>query len=146
MTSDDSKKGPKGLRDRLGSLSVGDAAELLVMARQRIRDALTSGQAATAAKAQRGVGVGLVIGGAIPLGVGVGFLANYGRLGADFQTYGGWMQTGVVLLGVGAAVDVVGLIVAATAGPSGGQHLLSIVLLHIPNFCLVTCALSSMLI
>ena len=38
MTSDDSKKGPKGLRDRLGSLSVGDAAELLVMARQRIRE------------------------------------------------------------------------------------------------------------
>lgn len=36
--ADDPKKGPKGLRDRLGSLSVGDAAELLVMARQRIRE------------------------------------------------------------------------------------------------------------
>ncbi len=88
-------------------------------ARQRIRDALVSGQVATAAKAQRGVGIGLVIGGAIPLGVGVGFLANYGRLGADFQNYGGWMQSGVVLLGVGAAVDVVGVIVAATAGSAG---------------------------
>jgi hypothetical protein len=36
---DDSKKGPKRLRERLGGLSVGDAAELLLMARQRIREA-----------------------------------------------------------------------------------------------------------
>lgn len=95
-------------------------------ARQRIRDEIVSRQAAQAATAQRGVGVGLLIGGAIPLGIGVGFLANYGRLGADFETYGGWMQSGVVLLGVGAALDVVGLIVAATAGAqgadSGGQR------------------------
>ena len=88
-------------------------------ARTRIREALVSGQAAVAAKAQRGVGIGLVIGGAIPLGIGVGFLANYVRLGADFPTYGGWMQSGLVLLGVGAAVDVVGVIVAATAGSGG---------------------------
>jgi nitric oxide reductase NorD protein len=37
--SEDSKKGKGRLRDRLGGLSVGDAAELLVLARQRIREA-----------------------------------------------------------------------------------------------------------
>lgn len=85
--------------------------------RQRIRDALVAASAAGAAKAQRGAGVGLLVGGAAPLGVGLGFLANYGRLGGDFQTYGGWAQSGAVLLGVGVALEAVGLILVATAGP-----------------------------
>jgi tetratricopeptide (TPR) repeat protein len=86
-------------------------------ARQRIRDAMSAGATRQAEATRRGLGVGLVVGGAVPLGVGVGFLANYGRLGGDFDTYGGWMQTGVALLAVGAAIDVVGAILLATAGP-----------------------------
>jgi hypothetical protein len=87
-------------------------------ARQRIRDAMATGQARQVQAAQRGVGVGLLVGGAAPLGIGIGFLVNYGRLGGDFDSYGGWLQTGVALAAVGVAFEAVGAILVATAGPT----------------------------
>lgn len=78
---------------------------------RRAQDKLRTGR--------RGLGVGLVIGGAAPLGAGIALLANYGRLGGDFDQYGGWVQAGAVSLGVGLALDVVGFLVLGSAGPAG---------------------------
>ena len=50
----------------------------------------------------------------MPLATGIGFLANYGRLGGQPQ-YDGWAQAGGALLAVGAAVEVIGAILVATS-------------------------------
>ena len=75
------------------------------------------------ARARRGVGIGLVIGGAAPTVTGVSLLVNYGRLGGDWADYGGWAQAGAAFLAVGLAVEVAGVILAATAGRSRGVAL-----------------------
>ncbi len=68
------------------------------------------------ARIRRGLGVGLLVGGAAPTVVGVGFLANYGRLGGDPARYGGWGEAGGGLLAAGLAVEAVGVILLASSG------------------------------
>ena len=68
-------------------------------------------------RGRRGAGVGLVIGGAAPIGVGVGFAVNFGYNGGDIERYGGWLDSGLVLMGVGLAVEVFGLVLVLTAEP-----------------------------
>ena len=74
-------------------------------------------RAAEGTRVRRGVGVGFLVGGAVPLATGIGFLANYGRLGGQPQ-YDGWAQAGGALLVLGIAADVTGaILVASTAAP-----------------------------
>ncbi len=68
------------------------------------------------ARVQRGLGIGLVVGGGLPTATGVGFLVNYGRLGGDWASYGGWAQAGAAFLAVGLAVEITGAILLATSG------------------------------
>ena len=90
-------------RGRLeGRLIVAEAAEARDREGQQVR---------------RGLGIGLLVGGAVPLATGIGFLANYGRLGAEPQ-YAGWGQAGGGLLALGAALEAVGAVLVATSAPA----------------------------
>jgi len=81
-------------------------------------------QARRTATLQRGAGIGLIVGGAVPLGVGVGFLAQYGSKTSDPLFTDGWydgfLDGGAALTAAGATVLVVGVIVAATAPKTDG--------------------------
>ncbi len=88
--------------------------------RDRLRGALRSAGARNAAIEQRrqtqtGVGIGLLVGGAIPLAIGIGHAANYGVQGGVPETHGGWLDSGLVLIGVGAGMEIAGALLAATA-------------------------------
>ena len=72
-------------------------------------------RAAEGTQIRRGVGVGFLVGGAVPLATGIGFLANYGRLGGQAQ-YDGWAQAGGALLAVGIAAEATGAILLASSG------------------------------
>jgi tetratricopeptide (TPR) repeat protein len=87
-----------------------------VLEQRRARDAEVKAKVT----GRRGAGIGLMVGGAIPLGVGIGFAANFGHNGADVQRYGGWLDSGLVLVGVGTALEVFGLVLVLTADPKDG--------------------------
>lgn len=70
--------------------------------------------AGTEAGVRRGIGVATMVGGAVPLATGIGFLANYQRLGGTDE-FGGWAQAGGALLGVGIGLEVVGGVLLATS-------------------------------
>ena len=75
-------------------------------------------------RGRRGAGIGLVIGGAAPLGVGVGFAINFGHNGGDIEKYGGWLDSGLVLMMVGTGLEVFGLVlVLSEADPAGAVAL-----------------------
>jgi hypothetical protein len=88
--------------------------------------AVLSDQQALADKAERarkgrlGAGVGLVVAGAIPLGIGVGFAANFSHNDSDVELYGGWLDAGLALIGVGVGVEVAGTILLLSAAPDRG--------------------------
>jgi|GEM_PF-1579075 len=75
--------------------------------------------------ARRGAGIGLIAGGVVPLGLGVAWIANYaaqpGTAAEKAGTHGGFLDAGAALTGIGAAVDVAGIILVATAKAPGGQ-------------------------
>ena len=71
-------------------------------------------------RGRRGVGIGLMAAGAVPLGIGLGFAANFGHNGSDIERYGGWLDSGLVLIGVGAALEAFGLVLVLTADPNDG--------------------------
>lgn len=92
-------------------------------ARGRLRGALRdAGQRNAAleqqARTQTGVGIGLLVGGAVPLAIGVGHAVNYGVQGGNPDTHGGWLDSGLVLIGVGAGLEVAGALLVALA-PKG---------------------------
>jgi tetratricopeptide (TPR) repeat protein len=96
-------------------------------ARARIGQALQAqqSQAMQGVNTRRGAGVGLVVGGALPLGIGIAWLGNYaskpGTAAEKADTYGGFLDAGAVMTGVGAAVDVAGIILLATAKAPRGS-------------------------
>ena len=86
-------------------------------ARRRLGDALARRRAQRTGR--RGAGVALVVGGAAPLGIGVGFLANYGQqLGAGGapELFGGFLDAGIALAMAGGVAEGVGIALAASAG------------------------------
>ncbi len=76
------------------------------------------------ADVQRGAGIGLIVGGVVPLGIGVGFLAQYGSKTSDPLFEGGWfdgfLDGGIALTATGAGLLVAGIVVAATAPKADG--------------------------
>lgn len=82
-----------------------------VLDARRVRE----GELIARVRGRRGGGIGLAIGGAVPLGVGVGFAVNFGHNGGDVERYGGWLDSGLVLIGVGAALEVFGLVLVLTS-------------------------------
>ncbi len=77
-------------------------------------------------RARTAIGTGLVVGGAFPLAIGVSFLGNFGFNGSDVEHYGGWLDSGLVLLGVGVGLEVAGIAVLASTGPRGRTVSLSV--------------------
>lgn len=61
---------------------------------------------------RRVAGGALMAFGAAPIGVGAGFVGNFAWNGSDVVDYGGWLDCGLVLVGVGAAIEVSGVVVA----------------------------------
>ena len=86
-------------------------------ARQRIGAALSRQRASRAGR--QGAGAALMVGGAVPLGIGIGFLGNYGQKtggGGDPDLYGGFLDAGIGLTIAGALAEGVGIaLVASTA-------------------------------
>ncbi len=96
---------------------------------EEARDRIGSTLAATNAlleerRARAGVGAGLAIGGAIPLGIGIGWLANYGSKTAqelDPEDYEGFLDGGAVMVGIGGVLEGVGIaLIASGAGKPKG--------------------------
>jgi hypothetical protein len=91
-------------------------------ARQRIGAALARQRASRSGRL--GAGTALMVGGVVPLGVGVGFLANHGQktgAGGDPGLYGGFLDAGVTFVVVGAIVEGVGIALAASTARPAGQ-------------------------
>lgn len=91
-------------------------------ARLRIGDALARQR--TRRSGRRGAGVALIVGGAAPLGIGVGFLANYGQktgAGGAPELYGGFLDAGLALTIAGSVAEGLGIALAASTAPRPGQ-------------------------
>jgi tetratricopeptide (TPR) repeat protein len=91
-------------------------------ARRRIGEALSRQRAQRTGR--RGAGVALIVGGAAPLGIGVGFLANYGQktaAGGAPELYGGFLDAGLALAITGGVVEGIGIALAASSAPPTGQ-------------------------
>lgn len=74
-------------------------------------------------EARRGIGVGMAVGGAVPLALGAGWLANYGaKTGAGLpkEDYEGFVDGGVAMLIAGGIMEGVGiaLIASSADGPA----------------------------
>ncbi len=70
--------------------------------------------------ARKGVGIGMVAVGAVPLGLGIASLANYGDktpANADPTPYEGFLDAGVAGLVVGGVLDGVGIALIASSVP-----------------------------
>lgn len=75
---------------------------------------------------RRGVGIGLMVGGVVPLGLGLGFLGNYAWQGADPALSGGWRDCAAVLFGAALVMEGIGIALAVSASKrratrSGGR-------------------------
>ena len=70
------------------------------------------------------LGTALVVGGAFPLAIGVSFVANFAFNDGDVEHYGGWLDSGLVAIGVGAGLEVAGIVVLASIG--GRQQTVSL--------------------
>ena len=90
-------------------------------ARDRIGAALTRQRRSRAGR--QGAGAALMVGGAVPLGVGLGFLANHGSktaTGGDPDLYGGFLDAGLALTLGGAVAEGLGIaLLASTARRPG---------------------------
>ncbi len=76
-----------------------------------------------ARRSRRGVGIGLVAGGAVPLGVGIGLLGNYGSkvgAGGDPTWYAGFQDAGLVFLIAGGVTEGIGIALLASSAPPPG--------------------------
>jgi len=74
-------------------------------------------------EARRGIGAGLAIGGAVPLALGAGWLANYGiktGSGLPKEDYEGFVDGGVAMLIAGGVMEGIGiaLIASSADGPA----------------------------
>ena len=96
---------------------------------EEARDRIGATLAATNALLQErrtraGIGAGMAIGGAVPLAIGVGWLANYGSKsgqGLDPADYAGFLDGGAVMLGIGGVFEGVGIaLIASGAGKPEG--------------------------
>ena len=90
-------------------------------ARDRIGSALSQANAVLAERRARvGVGAGLAIGGVVPLAIGAAWLGNYGSKtgqGRPKEDYEGFLDGGAVMLGIGGALEGVGIaLIASGAG------------------------------
>jgi len=91
-------------------------------ARQRIGSALARERRSRTGR--QGAGAALMVGGAVPLGVGVGFLANYGSktgAGGDPYLYQGFLDAGIGLTIAGAVAEGVGIALVASTARKPGQ-------------------------
>jgi tetratricopeptide (TPR) repeat protein len=85
-------------------------------AKSRLGRKLANRDAVSAArKTRRGVGIGLLAGGAVPLGIGLGFVGNFAAQGGDPAQSGGWLDSGLALVGVGAGLEIAGAVLVATS-------------------------------
>lgn len=90
-------------------------------ARERIGEKLDAISALLAQRRARvGAGAGLAVGGAVPLGIGIGWLANYGgKTPAEKQSgdFDGFVDGGAVMIGIGGVLEGIGIaLIASGAG------------------------------
>ena len=94
-------------------------------ARDRIGSTLAAANALLRERRTRaGVGAGMAIGGAVPLGIGIAWLANYGSKtsqGLPPTDYEGFLDGGAVMVGIGGVLEGVGIaLIASGAGQPKG--------------------------
>lgn len=93
-------------------------------AKARIGERLAVARGKTRLRRGRlGAGVGLAVGGAVPLGLGIGWMANYGaKTGAGLpkEDYLGFLDAGIALTAVGAVMEGVGVALIASGAGDGG--------------------------